>query len=363
MKNSTSITFIQATMVMMLSAGLMNHVIIIPTLLDVAMRDSWISVIIAGLLCFIWIGLLYSAIVITRKQHLFRWLKKVYHPIVGNVLAIVACIYLFTVCAVTVRDTVSWVHLAFSPHTPIIILTIILTLICTFNAYLGIQSLANTAGILLPFVILLGFFVSLANIPHKDYTLLRPFLENGTQPIWNGVIYAGAGLIEMIMLLFMQHHIRSPLKYRSLFIIAFLLMGLTLGPLIGAIVEFGPDQAAKLRYPAFEEWRLVTIGRYIEHLDFFSTYQWFSGAFLRISLTMYLIIEVLGVQNKRKKLVLISLIFIAIVCITRFPYSDVIFLKLITDYILPGFLWGMLIYSFIIAIMVNWAHLRRKSKS
>ena len=47
-----------------------------------------------------------------------------------------------------------------------------------------------------------------------------------------------------------------------------ILVGLTLGPLIGAITEFGPNEATKQRYPAYEEWGLVTIGRYIEHLDF-----------------------------------------------------------------------------------------------
>lgn len=43
MKNHT-ITFFQTGMMMMLTIGLMNHVIVIPILLDAAKRDSWISV-------------------------------------------------------------------------------------------------------------------------------------------------------------------------------------------------------------------------------------------------------------------------------------------------------------------------------
>ncbi|MFR9721672.1 hypothetical protein ACL00X_20305, partial [Aeromonas diversa] len=74
---------------------------------------------------------------------------------------------------------------------------------------------------------------------------------------------------------------------------------LTLGPTIGAIAEFGPFVAAKQRYPAFEEWRLVSIGRYIEHLDFLSVYQWFVGAFIRLSLLCFLTPDVLQISNKK----------------------------------------------------------------
>ena len=64
----------------------------------------------------------------------------------------------------------------------------------------------------------------------------------------------------------------------------FILMGLTMGPTIGAITEFGPIEAAKQRYPAYEEWGLGSIGRFIEHFDFLSIYQWLTGAFIRVGL-------------------------------------------------------------------------------
>ncbi len=74
------------------------------------------------------------------------------------------------------------------------------------------------------------------------------------------------------MLLFLQHQIKGRIRWYHFTIILIILMGLTMGPLIGAITEFGPSEAAKQRYPAYEEWGLVTIGRYIEHLDFFSLF-------------------------------------------------------------------------------------------
>jgi spore germination protein (amino acid permease) len=239
-------------------------------------------------------------------------------------------------------------------------LTFVLVLICTINAFLGIHSLANTAGVLFPFVILLSFFVMVANIPHKDYSYLEPSLFHGIQPVWNGTLYVAAGFIEVILILFLQHHIRSSISYRSLGFIVLVIMGLTIGSLIDAIVEFGPDEAGKLRFPVYEEWRLVTIGRYIEHIDFLSIYQWFCGAFLRISLMMYLLIDIFNIQKKRKRVMALGFIFLLIVGICIIPFEDQLYLNLLSTYLLPLSVWGMLIFSLIVVILINLAY--RKGK-
>jgi spore germination protein (amino acid permease) len=344
----------------MLSTGLLNHVIIIPIMLDAANRDAWISVLLACACALVWIVILHIGITKINKQHLFAWLAKAYHPIVGRTLAVFAGLYLFVLCAVTTRDTVYWIHLTFSPETPIIIFTLTFLLITALNAFLGIQSLANTAGILLPFVTVLGFFVAVSNTPHKDYTLLKPMLEHGMQPVWGGALYVGAGFVEVFMIFFMQHHIRSRLSYRSFMIAILPLVVLTVGPTIGAIIEFGPDEASKLRFPAYEEWRLLTIGRYVEHLDFFSVYQWFSGAFLRISLTKFLILDIFQIQSKKAKIWVLGCIFAVITTFTVIPFSDLFFLNMLSSYILPYSLWGVLIFSVIIVGLISLAH--RKGK-
>ncbi|OMD35159.1 endospore germination permease [Paenibacillus sp. RS8] len=356
----TKISFIQSIMIIMLSTGLLNHVIIIPILLDAAKRDAWISVLLAAVCALVWIFILHISSSKIKKQHLFAWLSKAYHPIVGRTLAVVACIYLFIICMLTTRDTIYWVHLTFSPETPILILAFILLLISVFNAYLGIHSLANTAAVLLPFVIILGFFIMFSNIPHKDYSLLKPILENGMRPVWNGTMYVGAGFVEVIMLFFLQHHIKSRISYLSYMVMLLLLLGLTMGPVIGAIVEFGPDEADKLRFPAYEEWRLLTIGRYIEHLDFFSVYQWFSGAFLRISLSMFLILDIFQIQSRKVKMLVLGSIFASILVFTAIPFSDQLFLNILSNYVLPFSLWGVLAFSVIIAALISLA--QRKGK-
>ncbi|TBL74637.1 GerAB/ArcD/ProY family transporter [Paenibacillus thalictri] len=352
MKTNT-ITFFQTIMILMLAIGLMNHVIVIPILMDVAKRDAWISVLFTGGAASIWVILLYTALRKIRGIHPFQWLKEAYSPVVGNVLALIASFYMLVTCAVTLRDTSTWIHLTFLPKVPIIVLSFIFGMLCLFNAYYGIRSIANTAAILLPFVVLYGFFVMTANFPNKRYALLRPFLESGMHPVWHGMIYAGAGFMEIIIILFLQPHIRTKYSLLSLLVLTFILLGLTAGPVMGGIAEFGPEQMSKLRYPAYEEWRLITIGRYIEHLDFLSIYQWFSGAFVRISLTMFLIADILRIQNYRWKLGMLVFAFLISVAFSVYPFGDNHFLDMLRDYVLPGVIFVIGTYSLLLIILIH----------
>ncbi|WP_259455724.1 GerAB/ArcD/ProY family transporter [Bacillus sp. PK3_68] len=122
---------------------------------------------------------------------------------------------------------------------------------------------------LLFFIVIFGFFVAIANIQHKNYSLLLPILEHGYDPIMKSLIFQASGLAEIFIFLLLQHKINAPLRFRHYAAIIIILTVLTTGPLIGAIIEFGPVEAAKQRFPAYEEWGLVSLGTFIEHVDFY----------------------------------------------------------------------------------------------
>ncbi|CDN33653.1 endospore germination permease, partial [Bacillus thuringiensis] len=226
------------------------------------------------------------------------------------------------------------------------------------NIQRGIHSIALTTGILLPVVFLLGFFVMIANFPHKDYSLLKPILEHGMDPVIKGMIYPAAGFVELIFILFLQHHIRSKIKLSQLIIVAIILAGITLGPTMAAIVEFGPFVAASQRYPAFEEWRLISIGKYIEHLDFLSVYQWLVGVFIRISLVIFLIPDVLQVTKQKARNQIISIVLICMVIICILPIGDASFYWFLSHVFLPMSAIGLFLFSMLLLVFV-WISKKR----
>ncbi|UUZ93298.1 endospore germination permease [Paenibacillus sp. P25] len=292
------ITMLQTAYLLMLSNGISSHVIVLPILLQTAGRDAWISVVCSAVPLVIWIILLYSIAKSMQGQSFADWLRQKLPVPVAWALTGFFAMYLYAIAFISLKDTVNWTKTAYLPNTPLFVLSVSFGILCIFASGAGIRALAVTAGILLPFVLLLGLFVMTVNFQFKDYSLLLPLFTHGYLPALKSMAYEMGSFCELVVLLFIQPHLAGKVRLVPLMVLAFILLELTLGPLMGAIAMFGPFEAAAQRYPAFEQWRMVSMGKFFTHLDFFSIYQWLSGSFIRISLALFLIADLLKLGKK-----------------------------------------------------------------
>ncbi|MBB6733683.1 endospore germination permease [Cohnella zeiphila] len=289
------LSFLQISLIFILSIGLMNHVVVIPVLLDVSRRDAWLSVLLASLLFLPVFAMI--AFIIQRTGSdgsILQWLRIRYGKLLSVPVAALLAPLLLLSAYVTGKDMNIWFTYAFLPQTPTVILAVTFLGLACYLAIQGIRSIAFTSAVLLPPVVLFGDFVMTFNFSRKDYALLMPLFEYGSKPMWEGVLYIGSGFLELTFFLLLQPHLTDRITKRGMIVLGLILAGLTIGPTTGALAEFGPIEGSLLRFPAFEEWRIVKIGNYVEHVDFLSIFQWMSGAFVRISLALYLLTEIFG---------------------------------------------------------------------
>lgn len=351
---------------LVLGIGLMNHVMVVPPLLAAARRDAWISVLITIVPYLAWTTVLYGIMRLTRQQPLLPWLRRHFGKLASGLTRFIFAVYLLFVCVMTLKDTINWTHNSYLPRTPLLALAISLVLLCAMAAWCGIQAIAVTAGILLPFVIMFGDFVMSANLPAKNYSLLMPMFEHGWHPVLQGGLYVGGGLAELIVILLLQQQLKRDVGLWKMWLLSLFLVLLVFGPVAGAIAEFGPDEAAKLRYPAFEEWRLVTIGTYIRHVDFLSIFQWLSGAFIRIAVSLLLLAELLSGGNsdssrKRAHSIWIAILAVASIVIVELPISDMQYVIFMRRFYLPVSFWAM-IGVVIVLFGLAWIANRERGK-
>lgn len=361
MKNQT-ISLLQMSLILIGSTGLVNHVIIIPMVLDISGRDSWIAILFSSVSFLFILPILYFIQKRMNGEQLFLWIKGNFGIFVAYPLMAIILLYLFSLSVVTLKETLTFLSF-YLPMTPKLVLGATFSIICFYNAKHGIQSIGLTAGILLPIVIIFGFFVMTANFPNKDFSFLKPYMEYGTAPVIKGMIYPISGFIEFGFFLFTHHHIKTKIKFTSLIWIGIIFLVLTLGPTIGAITEFGPFVAAKQRYPAFEEWRLVAIGRYIEHLDFLSVYQWFVGAFIRLSLLSFLIPDLLQITNKKVNAGLQLFILGWITVLSILSINDTAFYTFLSRLFLPGTIAFMLFLFVLLAFLSMFVNKKKGVKT
>ncbi|MFE4240723.1 GerAB/ArcD/ProY family transporter [Peribacillus butanolivorans] len=363
MVKNGKISIVQLSLIVMTAIGLKNHVTILPHLLPAAKRDAWISVLLSFGIILIWCLLLFYIHKATGHTNIFGWVEKNIGKVTGRILSITMSLFFASLAAVSLKEMVVWTKVSYLPVTPPIFEIILFTGLCFFLASTNIQTIAIVNTFVLSAVILFGFFVAITNIQFKNYSLLQPILEHGWSPVFAGIIYPLSGLIELIVFLCLQQKVHGKIKFKVFVINTIILTWLILGPLIGSITEFGPIEASRQKYPAFEQWGLVTLGRFIEHLDFLSIYQWLTGAFIRVSFFLFLSLEVLSLKNKRNKTKLLIVYSIILIVSNSFSFSDVILYDIIKTFIMPITFWFFLAVSILLSIFVFFSNRRKRRSS
>ncbi|GGB47543.1 spore germination protein KB [Lentibacillus populi] len=343
--------------IFLLSTGLSNHVLIIPLLIDVAGRDAWISVIVGYLISALFMFLLVFVSRHFKERSVFEWLEIAYRPVLSRLLAICLIIFLLITGWITFKETISWTNETYLPNTPMFIIGFSILAASLYISIGKINVIAICAGVLLPFVIVFGLFVTIGTIPDKDYSLITPILvENSWINVINGVVLVFGSNIEVFLLLFLQQHIIRKINLSHLLLLTFFLSILTIGPLLGSIAVFGAEEVAALKYPAFFQWRILSIGTYFNHLDFLSIYQWLSGAFIRLALILYLITSAFNIKTKKGRLFIQSCVCVLYLIFLYVPISDEHFILFLRDY----FYYGSSLFAVIVTLLI--AFLVWKSK-
>jgi spore germination protein (amino acid permease) len=264
----------------------------------------------------------------------------------------VICFYIVFLAAGTLRETLVWTEATYLPETSRLFTIPVVLLLCFCLANSNLQTMVMTNIFVLSAVIVLGFFVSFANFQFKDFTLLRPVLEHGFGPVWSGMIFQLSGFIEIIIFIFMQHKIYDRFRFKHLAINVGIFVWLTLGPITGYITEFGPTEASKQMYPAFEQWAIVSIGKFIEHLDFFSIYQWLSGNFIRVSFFLFISLETFRFKSKKNRTWVLAFFCLLIMGFQLIPVNNPAYYQLEKELFIPVTFWLFFSVSILLGVLV-----------
>lgn len=351
MKAIGQISILHLILLTMTCIGLKNHVTILPPLLGEVKRDGWMSVILSALIILPWLYIIVYIQKKTNSEPINVWLKEKYGKVVAGIIMYSTVGFIYLLTAFSMRETILWISATFLNYTPQLLLLFVYIIICFLLASTNIQTIVITNAFVLFFILIYGYYVAIVNMQVKDYSMLLPMFENGFSPILKGVVYPASGFIELILIVFIQHHFKRQYEWKHFFIITLILMGLTLGPLTGAIAAFGPEEAAKQKYPAYEEWGLVTLGEFIDHMDFLSIHQWLSGTFIRVGTLMYIAGDILNMTGKPKKIWLWLMPPFFFLNLILYVIDDTYFLRLNNHEFLVATVIFFLLLSFVLLAM------------
>lgn len=331
-----SFSRLQILFVILLFSGISNHVLIIPHLLGVSKRDAWVCILISYAILLIW-AKIYSLIFSKNKerQPLHVWLQMKSGKLPSRMILSLFFIFILLIGFITFYDLIVSVKIYFLPMTPIAYLVIPFLLLCIWAAGTGFKTIVYASAVILPIIWALGHFVAMTTMEQKDYSYLLPLFADDEASLLRGIVIILAGSVDLIILFLLQQYFNKPISYLYLVIVITLLIGLTIGPTIGSIAAFGPNIAATLRFPAFEQWRLVTLGVHISHVDALAVFQLVCGAIIRVSLCLYLLPTVINIKSVLHRRIFITLTASIYALFMFFHLSDIWMQTVLRNYFYP----------------------------
>lgn len=343
----------QLIFVLILYIGISNHVLIMPHLLSAGKRDAWVSVLISyG--CQLIFGFILNLIMKKNSQRLclYDWIKAHAGVIISRFFIFIFVAYVLAISAISFYDLIQSISIYFLPRTPLLAVMLPFLIISTWSAVSGLKSIVYCSAILLPIVWLNGIFVGCFTMEEKDYSYLFPVLVNGYAPVLKGTVTILGGSADLFVLLLLHHHLKKSFTFPNIFLLITILVGLIMGPTLGALSSFGPSVASNMRFPGFEQWRLITLGEYVSHVDFLAAFQMLSGAFIRVSLGLYLLGDMLkGHKSRSREKHIIAVFSMFLGLIALLPLSDIWIRTMIGKYFYPvTFLGSMFILSVLFVI-------------
>jgi len=322
-------------------------------------RDAWISVVVALIPVFVWIPPLAYLIKKLDQTSIQSWFKQHYSSALSWTITATVWVFVLIIAFISLLNTIAWVRISYLQVTPQQVSAFILLALCGLAAAAGIRAIAISAGLLFPIVILLEFYVIGADFQLENYALLLPVLEHGWMPILKGTAYTCAGVFELIVVLFIQDHLSSTMKLRGLLIMSAILIAATTVTVVESIAIFGPSEAAVMRFPVYEQWRVIKFGKHLSQSDYLSIYLWLSAAFIRISLALFILVDLLKIKKTKHQRWTLLAIVTGLFVLLQLPLNNMLFLSLVRRFYIPFSVYGIMSMTLLFVLLVYWKTRRR----
>ncbi|WP_134704867.1 endospore germination permease [Ammoniphilus sp. YIM 78166] len=262
-----------------------------------AKQDAWIVAILS-----IAVGLmvlpLYSAV---GRLHPDLTLVQLNEKIFGKWLGIIASLlflsYCFLYAAVALREIGDFMTTHIMPDTPIEAIHIVFVMIILMATRLGLETIARSAEILFPWVIILLFILIIFLLPEVKVEKVQPVLEEGFKPILRGSLtFITYPFVELVVLMMIFPFVNQSNKINKSLLIGAGIGGLALAIMITlCLLVLGPDLTARYQFPSYMLAKKINIGNFLQRIEAILAGIWFITLFFRI--TFYFYSAVLGLAQ------------------------------------------------------------------
>lgn len=289
MQQSEKIRISQFTILVTLFT-LGTSILLVPAIVSiVAKQDGWISTVLALLLAIPLIFMYNKLASSFQGKDFLAFLHSILGKWVGKIIVIGFMLYNTILLCLLIRQVAHFsVSQSFAETPKGVMIGLFLFLVIIGSKY-GIETLARSGEILLPWVSILLVILLLALIPNLRMEHLFPMFEKGIKPILLGTFgHFSFPYSELYVFLFLIPYVNTPEKAGKAFYIGAIIGGMILILVtLYAILVLGGEGAARNQFPSYTMAKRISIGSVIERIEAFLAAIWFITIFIKATITFY----------------------------------------------------------------------------
>lgn len=275
-----------------------------------AKQDAWISILIATGIALLLIQLAITLSLRHPKQNPSQVARLHFGKFAGTLLALSYSLYFMVICYTVLREFTDFMASTVMTETPILVFSIVFVLLGAYAIANGIEVIAR--------VNVLVLFISFLVLATSTVLFLGEMNFENILPLWDvslsnqilGAMTPLGWLSESAMILYLIPYLKKPETIRRHTMWAVLIVGISLAwTVLGTIMIFGSELVSYLTYPAFNSFRIIRLGRFLERIDIFFVIIWVATVFMKFTIFFFLTVVSLRdtMQLKTEKSIILPL--------------------------------------------------------
>lgn len=284
-----------------------------------AKKDAWLATLLSmggGVLLFCIYYLLFRQY---PDLPLTAYARKILGKYIGGLVGFLYILYFLHIASRNVRDIGDLLVSSTLSETPLIAIIIPLVLVICYVLYLGVEVLARTSEVFIVILVFLGFtgnfFVLVSG--NVDFNNLRPFLENGWQPILQTIFPFTISFPfgEMVAFTMLLPFLNKPKLVKKVWLTAIIFSGLILcWTVVLNIAVLGVEITARATFPTLATVSKINLLNFIQRLDAIVVFALLITVFFKVSIYIYVavmgIVDLFHLENHTRILLPIGVIVI-----------------------------------------------------
>ncbi|MFD2611636.1 GerAB/ArcD/ProY family transporter [Paenibacillus gansuensis] len=332
--------------------------------LKAARQDSWISMLVGGLIG-VGVGFLMARISLRYPDKtLIQFTEIIFGKWLGKCISLLYFVTWYSVSAVVLRDAADFLQTVLFRQTPIYILIAVVLMLMLYINYRGnLSTMGRFGEIACPLLLVVIAFTFIFNFNNIQPNFILPvFADTGIPSIVKGSVTYASFLGETYFIFMLMPFLVS--KKKSTIDLFLIIVTTTITVTLAVtlvIMIYGPYYPANFLYPYFFAVRFISVLEFIENMDIWVILVWVLAVYLKLSLYMFICsygtAQWLGIKNWKKVIwYFAAIIFVASVLPPNIALvSEDYAQKLWVPYIFPIVMIGIPILMYVVGSM------RRKS--